>query len=302
MEAKRLIVNTNDNDSEYISYLLHEAGSLGEQIMSYADIQNVLDDKSRWDYAEQALFTKTDEVKVIAYFDISTPDKEIYDIMKAIKDESFGELSKVTFSVDLCVTEDDGWKRDFTPIEIGKLVVLPEWLEFETDKTIVKINPGLGFGTGYHETTSMCLDMLQSINLQDKKVFDFGCGSGILGIASIRLGASDCKFIDNDEQAIESTIDNCALNQINDPNTVLLDVNKGFDECADIVVANICADVLINVVNVMKSAVKSGGVLILSGIIESRANDVLSAYKDGFELKLTKTLSGWCAYMFERKD
>lgn len=301
MQAKRLTVITNDNDSEYISFLLHEAGSLGEQIVSYSDIQSILNDKSRWDYAENALFTKSDEVKVIAYFDSSTTDAAINEIMSRVKSENFGELKSVSYTIDLCVTDNDEWKRGFTPIEIADIAVVPEWLDYDTDKTTVKINPGLGFGTGYHETTSMCLELIQESKPKGKDIIDFGCGSGILGIAGLLLGAKSCTFIDNDEQAIDSANENCALNGIQNPRTVLLDVNKGFHETADLVLANICADVLLNIVSTLAKVVKLNGTLILSGIIDDRANEVLQAYEKGGFKNCAKLSKGeWHAFSFVR--
>lgn len=301
MQAKRLTVITNDNDSEYISFLLHEAGSLGEQIVSYSDIQSILNDKSRWDYAENALFTKSEEVKVIAYFDSSTTVAAIDEIMRQVKSEVFGELKNIAYAVDLCVTEDDEWKRGFQPIEIDDIAVVPEWLEYATAKTVVKINPGLGFGTGYHETTSMCLELIQKSKPKGKDIIDFGCGSGILGIAGLLLGAKNCTFIDNDEQAICSANNNCVLNGIQNPRTILLDVNNGFHETADLVVANICADVLLNIVDTLVSVVKPNGTLIISGIIDDRVNEILEAYEKGAFKRCAKLSKGeWHAFSFKR--
>lgn len=295
MKCQRVSVKTSDNNSELVAYMLHEFGSLGEQFVSYKDIAEVLNDKSRWDYAEEGLLTKQFEnTIVIGFFDIEF-NTELLKNEQLLKD----------FSVDIIDSTEwqDEWKKYYKTFNVGKLVIVPEWLNYERNdnsEVLVKLDPGLAFGTGQHETTRMCLEFLQDIDLKGKRVLDFGCGSGILGICAHALGSSDVVFIDNDIQAVQATLQNAKLNGLT-ANVIEADLKRGGDYSADIIVANITADILCYISSFVLQALKKGGYLILSGIINGREGEVLKAYSSLEKINSSQN-GDWNAYLFKAAD
>ncbi len=301
MKFYRVTVKCTTETSDTVSYTLHESGSLGEVFDDYNDIRNVLAEK-RWDYADESLFEYSSECSVSGFFTVETNIDAVLDRIRALKDYDFADFSCIDVSTQIIDSAEweNEWKKYYVPFNIGKIVIIPEWINYSAHAgdTPVYLNPGPAFGTGTHETTSMCIDLMQKIGIKGARVLDFGCGSGILGICATALGASKVLFADTDEQAIDATRYNCKLNGITDPELVLNDV-RNIKEPADIVVANITADVLIDVEPIIKSALKSGGYAIISGIISSRADAVQNKYIGDFTLIETQRKNEWSAYLFK---
>ena len=168
------------------------------------------------------------------------------------------------------------------------------------DAVIVRLDPGLAFGTGTHETTAMCLEWLDGLDLRDAAVLDFGCGSGILGIAALKLGAASVDAIDNDLQAITATRQNAARNAVGDDLRAGNDipVRTGF---YDVVVANILANTLIDHASVIAESLQPGGKLALSGILDHQAENVQAAFRDRIEFEPTRSLDNWVLVTGSRK-
>ncbi|NMM41533.1 50S ribosomal protein L11 methyltransferase [Pseudoalteromonas arctica] len=179
--------------------------------------------------------------------------------------------------------EDKDWEREwmdnFHPIQFGeKLWICPSWRDIpDPDAVNVLLDPGLAFGTGTHATTALCLKWLESQDLTGKTVVDFGCGSGILGIAAIKLGAERMIGIDIDPQAIEASLDNAQRNGVADKLEVYLPENQP-EFTADIVVANILAAPLRELYSVILGLLKPGGKIAMSGILEEQAQSVADIY------------------------
>lgn len=200
-------------------------------------------------------------------------------------------LGQTNIDLKIEILEDKDWIREwmdsYHPIKFGqRLWVCPSWREVP-DKEAVNLilDPGLAFGTGTHPTTALCLEWLDSIDCQDKSIIDYGCGSGILGIAGLLLGASNMVGIDIDPQAVEATQANAERNSITPDRYEVKLPPYDSDVEADIVVANILAGPLAELAETISKLVKQGGLLALSGILESQAHSVVEAYKPWFKIE-----------------
>lgn len=189
------------------------------------------------------------------------------------------------------------WKKHFKPISCnsGKLWICPSWTEPPNANAVnLHLDPGLAFGTGSHPTTMLCLNWLETQSLSEKVVIDYGCGSGILGIAALLLGASKVVAIDNDPQALQSSRDNAERNGIEEDKLTLLLPEQIPDNIqADIVVANILANPLIELADKINALILPAGQLCLSGILKHQAKQVTAAYSNYFNFEPHKIDEDW---------
>ena len=197
------------------------------------------------------------------------------------------------------VIEDQDWERswmdNFHPMRFGqRLWIVPSWHAApEPDAVNLLLDPGLAFGTGTHPTTAPCLEWLDGQNLDNCSVLDFGCGSGILAIAALLLGAPQAAGTDIDPQALEASRDNASRNSI-DPARFPVYLPADLpQQPADVVVANILAGPLVSLAPQITALVKSGGRLALSGILAEQAEEVRAAYASAFDLDPTAVKDGW---------
>lgn len=194
----------------------------------------------------------------------------------------------------------NNWKKYFKKKEIGeKLLILPSWeKEEDTNRTILKIDPGAAFGTGTHATTSMCLELLDKQVKADMEILDIGCGSGILSVASALLGAKKALGVDIDETAVKVSKETAELNGVTNSTEFFVgDAIKEVDGKFDIIVANIVADVIIYLSDKIKPLLKEGGMFICSGIIEGREQEVQNALiESGFEITEFCNIDNWYAF------
>ena len=200
----------------------------------------------------------------------------------------------------------DVWKKHFRPIHLGRIVVVPEWIEYTpaAGEEVVLLDSNMAFGTGEHETTSMCVELMQEYITPDSVCIDVGCGSGILGISAIKLGAAKAYLTDIDPIAVESALHNSELNAVSDKTVVahsnLLD---DADIQGDIMMANITGEVLKLLAPSIPKNLKKDGVLILSGIIESRLEMVKAAYEAvGMEVTFERRKGEWFALVLKHKN
>src|SRR5690606_22157632 len=208
-------------------------------------------------------------------------------------DKVVKQLQQVSFFKDgvdykLEQLEDKDWEREwmdnFHPIKFGRrLWVCPSWRDIPDPTAVnVMLDPGLAFGTGTHPTTALCMQWLDATNKPQQTVIDFGCGSGILGIAALKLGAKRVVGVDIDPQAIEASQANAKRNNVEGQIELYLPKDQPANFQADVVVANILAGPLAELKAVISSYVKPGGKLALSGILHSQAQGVIDAYSDEF--------------------
>ena len=208
----------------------------------------------------------------------------------------FGE--DVPYQVELL--EDKDWVREwmehFQPMQFGeRLWICPSWRDVPDPSAVnVLLDPGLAFGTGTHPTTALCLQWLDSLDLKGKTLVDFGCGSGILAIAALKLGAERVIGIDIDPQAIEASRDNAQRNGVSDQLELYLPEDQPQNLQADIVVANILAGPLRELSGLISGLVKPHGRMAISGILESQAPELLEVYSQWFEMNPATEREEWC--------
>ncbi len=196
--------------------------------------------------------------------------------------------------------EDKDWEREwmdnFHPMRFGqRLWICPSWRDVPDPTAVnVMLDPGLAFGTGTHPTTSLCLEWLDGLDLAGKTIIDFGCGSGILAIAALKLGAANAIGIDIDPQAIQASRDNAERNNVSDKLTLYLAKDAPKDLSADVVIANILAGPLKELASIIGELPKVGGDLGLSGVLATQAQDVLAAYADRFSIDPVAEKEEWC--------
>ena len=312
----RLTISTKSEAVEAISYALTNIGIPTIEIDDPSDITMTMEKKNKtdWDYIDEELLKNKDmdEVFIKAYLPEDAPYEEkiiqIQDSLNHIK--QFLDIGKGTVQTDILHEEEwaNSWKKYYKPIKIGKhILIKPTWEEYtsaDKDEIIIEMDPGMAFGTGTHETTSMCLELLEKYITKGDVVFDIGCGSGILGIASAKLCASSVIGVDLDANAVKVAKNNVSSNHVEHIMKVyegnLLDV---VNQKADIVVANIIADVIIELSQSVLEFLKSNGIFIASGIIKERLQDVKDAMcKNGLDIIDIYEKGSWCALAAKKKE
>ncbi|MCG3723593.1 50S ribosomal protein L11 methyltransferase [Vibrio cincinnatiensis] len=234
-------------------------------------------------------------------------DAEI-DTQLVIQQIQTSQLLADDFAYKIEQIEDKDWEREwmdnFHPMKFGeRLWICPSWREIPDPNAVnVLLDPGLAFGTGTHPTTALCLQWLDSLNLSGKTVIDFGCGSGILAIAAIKLGAAKVIGIDIDPQALLASKDNAARNGVADKIEVYLPQNQPDNLVADVVVANILAGPLRELSPVIKSLIKPGGQLAMSGVLNTQAEDVANYYRDELSIDPIAEQEEWCRITGRKQD
>ncbi|HHQ5454770.1 TPA: 50S ribosomal protein L11 methyltransferase [Aeromonas veronii] len=232
------------------------------------------------------------ETEVMGLFDAETDPAPTIAFFQQI----FGE--NVGYKVEQL--EDKDWVREwmdhFHPMQFGeRLWICPSWRDVPNpDAVNVMLDPGLAFGTGTHPTTALCLQWLDGLDLAGKTVVDFGCGSGILGIAALKLGAARVIGIDIDPQAIQASRDNAARNGVADQIELYLPTDQPQDVEADVVVANILAGPLRELAPLIAGHGKPGSLMALSGVLESQAPELETIYGQWFEMDPTAVKEEWC--------
>lgn len=296
-------VKTTHLGSELIADALSEILEGG---ISVSDVQDVIDLEKTgksWDYADEKIYSADKTVTVKGYVKISEKAQtleKVHAALNSLKKNSPFDLGSLEVSETAVDGEEwrDKWKENFKPIHIGKIVVVPEWIEYkpQNGETPLFIGSNMAFGTGEHETTSMCVEFLQDYVKKSDVVIDVGCGSGILGIAAAKLGAKKVIMTDIDECAIEATEQNIKLNGVNNAGVYLKNLLDDNTVKGDVIVANIMAEVLIGFAAGLKNNLSAGGTVILSGILTDRLDKVVAAYKaQGFTLLETKIKGEWAA-------
>lgn len=215
-----------------------------------------------------------------------------------------GWLREPTYSVTSLI--DQAWERcwleHFQPIHCGgKLWICPSWCEPPDPHAVnIKLDPGLAFGTGTHETTKLCLEWLAQQAFVGNRIIDYGCGSGILAIAALRLGAAEVWAIDHDPQALQATQQNAEQNHIDLTRLHVRSPPPALPQNIDLVLANILAGPLITLAPHLSACVRSGGYLVLSGILQEQSDEVAQAYTPFCRVHDIQERNGWMRLVMER--
>ena len=315
MKYIELTIHTTTEASEIISDIMWAYTDYGVTICDRADIiaLQTAKESTFWDYMDDDLTAdKPSDVLVKCYVAEEVAGEVLPSIMKDIFDAKersegfipFGTLEDTKRTVD---GDDwiDVWKKHFRPIHLGRIVVVPEWIAYEKadGEEVVLLDSNMAVGTGEHETTSSCVELMQEYITPDSVCIDVGCGSGILGISAIKLGAAKAYLTDIDPIAVESSLHNAKLNGVADK-TVVAHSNllENTEVQGDIMMANITGEVLKMLAPSIPKNLKKDGVLILSGIIESRLDMVKTAYEEvGMQVILEKRKGEWFALILKHK-
>lgn len=314
MNYLELTVYTTHEAEELVSSKLWEYTEYGVSICDDSDVLELINERrNTWDYLEDGIVESlgSGATLVKAYFDLEDADNKIASFYKELlqmRDNSLGLLNFGTLETAKRIVDGDDWieiwRKHYRPMKIGSIVVCPEWVEYDNTNNdiVVKIDSNMAFGTGEHETTSMCIEMLSRYVISDSTVIDVGTGSGILGIASVLLGAKKAVMTDIDSVAVATATKNTKLNGVSDKCLITLDnLLNDSQAVGDIVVANITADILCVLAESMQKHVKLGTKLILSGILREKADLVVSTYLPlGYKLINSESKGEWVALAMEK--
>ena len=299
MNFSEIAVYTTSEMAEVVAYFLQEVCMDGVSIYDKKDLY----DNPSWDYKEDGIELQyASEVVVKGYCNLEDTDSVLHFLLKSLDGlTDAGSLNIVVNTVDGNAWVDS-FRATFRPIETEKLVICPEWQSVETDKTVFLMDSGVAFGTGQHETTSMCLEILEKLNLSGKTVLDVGCGSGILGLCALLLGAKSAELVDIDVQATDVAQHNAEINGLTQRATVKTgNLTEHTSGTFDIVFANLTADILELLRADISQVVKSGTLLVLSGILDIKLSGVVNCYSDIFEVLSVKQKGEWRALLLKKK-
>lgn len=315
MEWLEMKIDTSHTGLDPVCAMLEQQGVTGLMIDDETDFQDFLEhNRQYWDYVDEELLAEKRGVSRVTFYlerneNALSTTAAVRMAMSAMK-KAHPEYAPLRLTMDNVADADweNNWKQFYKPMEIGdRLLVVPEWEQAsDPQRIILRLNPGLTFGTGSHATTRLCLQALDAHIHGGEKVLDLGCGSGILSIAALRLGAASAFACDIDEKCVDVAYENAALNHITkDTYTVRwgdvlhdqqlrTEMGGGYD----MVVANIVADVIMGLSGSVRDFLKPGGLFLCSGIIDDRAEEVLQKLKsDGWDVIEQRSSEGWFSYL-----
>ena len=319
MEWTEVNIYTTTEGIELVCSKLTDIGVKGFAIRDAEDFKEFLENKNgQWDYIDKDLLGLTDcETCITVYIPSNDQGAEMLTAIKSMLSEMrandteklYGRLEAELTSI----REEDwanNWKQYFKPFKVGeKLVIKPSWEDYDNadNRVILEIDPASSFGTGKHHTTRLCLELLEKNLNKGDNLLDMGCGSGILSIGAMLLGAGSAVGVDIEENAAATALENAEKNHISPDvyktyyGNILSDEKLASEiDCKyDIITANIVADVIIEMKDYFVRYLKKGGILIISGIIEERMDEVIAAVESaGFSNPEPYVKEGWAAVKF----
>ena len=279
--------------SDAVATMIAEGGIY---IEDYSDIEQQVAEIAHVDLIEQELLDKPrDTVIIHMYLEPGASPVETLALIAARM-----EAANIAYTVETEGVEQEdwqnGWRKYYHPLEIGKrLAVVPSWQQYDTDRVKLILDPGLAFGTGGHETTSLCMEALDERLTGGERVLDIGTGSGILAIAALKLGAAVAEGVDIDPVAVRTAGENAALNGVQDKLTVLVgDLSDKASGKYDIITANIVANAILSLAPAVPGLMAEDATFIASGIIDSRKDEVIAGLeKAGLAVVEVKEKRGW---------
>lgn len=294
MNYYEIKIKTTSEATEAISNILYEIGVNGVSIEDSQEFKNLENNNEKnWDYIDGDIFDYEGVIiKGYIPFGEDIDSKKEYIAKKVNSLIEFGiDAGEKIIEVNEVKDEDwaNSWKQYYKPVHVTEdFVIKPSWEEYEAkaNEQVLIMDPGGAFGSGTHETTKLCIRMIGKYLNEDDTVFDVGCGSGILGISALLMGAKKTVFVDIDEAAVSATKENTQLNSVFDKSEIIKgNLLDKIDYKADLIVANIIADIIIMLSSYIGNFMKDDTPFISSGIILDRVNDVKnSLINNGMEI------------------
>ena len=289
---------------------LDQTSAVMSMISNYLQIEDYSDIDLKTCYGDLIDEAILNADKTVASVSVYLPaDSGTADTVHFLKERfaSLGIDGKITISG---VCEEDwanSWKAYYKPIEIGeRMVIVPAWEKYDAPegKLVVRMDPGMAFGTGSHETTRLVIGLLEKYIKNGQRVLDVGCGSGILAICAAKLGAEECKAYDIDPVAVKVARENVKDSGLTNVTCDTSDLLRGVDKSGgayDVICANIVADIIIRMTPDVGQFMHENSVILASGIISERADDVVSCFEQyGFRIVEKAEENGWCALVVGR--
>ena len=307
MNWTEITVAVANRDTDTAAAIANMTVPYGIYIEDYSDLEQGANEIAHIDLIDEELVAKDRDTSIIHIY-ISECDNaaEALEFLKErLTAEGIGYKAEAVGVNDSDWNEN--WKKYFHATEIGeKLAIVPSWEKYDNkdNRTILQIDPGAAFGTGTHATTSLCLEMLQNYVNDCTEMLDIGCGSGILAVASVLLGAKTAVGVDIDAQSVKTAKENAENNGVTDKTEFIVgDLAERVKGKYSVVCANIVADVVIRLLGNVKNYMEENAVLIVSGIIDLREKDVLNAAeKQGFTVIEKRYKDNWCAFALKQED
>lgn len=305
MDWTEIIISVDGKHSETAEAIAHMVVPYGIYIEDYSNLNEEVMEIAHIDLIDEELLKK-DKSKVLIHIYIS-PEENPAESIAFLRERLLSEGVDNEIHT-LCCNEEDwrnNWRQYFFPIPVGeKLLIRPTWRDEVDagDRKIINIDPGLAFGTGNHETTRLCLAQLEKYVSDSTTLLDVGCGSGILSIAGVLLGVERAFGVDIDPTAVRTAKENAELNNVSAKcSFVAGNLTDKVEGTYDVVAANIVADAIIMLSKDVRKFMNEDSVYIMSGIIESRLDDVLGAIEENFEIKETLIDGGWVCLVAKAK-
>ena len=305
MDWTEVTITVNAKDVDKAGDIANMVVPYGIYIEDYSNLEEEAWEIAHIDLIDEDLLQK-DRSKALVHIYIS-PEESPAEAVAFLRERYTAEGIENEICLDSCVEEDwiNNWKQYFKPIPVGqKLLIRPTWEEVQDSggRTVLDLDPGLAFGTGTHETTRLCMELLEQYVRPGMNVLDVGCGTGILSVAALLLGADKAVGVDIDELAVKTAVENAEINHVEDRFTGICgNLTDQVTGTYDIVVANIVADVIIMLTKDVEQFMKPDTVYLMSGIIDTREQDVLTAVEQHFTIIDRKEEKGWVALSAKRK-
>ena len=276
----------------------------GIYIEDYADLEQQAWEIAHVDLIEQELLDKPRDVVIVHMY--LAPDENPAEVLPLFRQRLDDAGVEYTLNTEGVEQEDwqNAWKQYYHAMDIGqRLAIVPGWEEYDTDRTVITMDPGMAFGTGTHETTSLCLETLDELVQGGERMLDIGTGSGILAIAALKLGAKEAEGVDIDPMCVRTAGENAQRNGVAEKLTVLVgDLSDKASGVYDIITANIVAAAILSLAPAVPALMAPGAKFIASGIIDERRDEVLDGLKAaGLRPVQVKEKRGWVCIICEKE-
>lgn len=300
MNFTEIIIKVSAKDIETASNIANMVVPYGIYIEDYSNLEHEVNEIAHIDLIDSELLSKDRNYGFLHIY--ISPEDNPMEAISFLQERLNCENIQHSIETAECDVESflNNWKKYFKPLPVGnKFLICPSWeapSKSEGNRTVLHIDPGLAFGTGSHETTKLCLEFLEQFVHGGENVLDVGCGSGILSVAALLLGAKSAIGVDIDELAVKTASENAQINKVDDKFTVICgDLTDKVSGKFDIVVANIVADIIIKLNANIKKYMNKDTIYIMSGIIDNFKDDVILSLENSFDILSAKEDNGWVA-------